>query len=356
LPKPYITALLDTYNQGRFIEEAIASVLAQDFPQNALEIIVVDDGSTDDTAQRVRRFGERIRYIYKPNGGQASALNAGFAAAQGEIISLLDGDDTWLPGKLTAIAGALEENPEATMAYHAMSYRNEKQKSVTLDKDFCAISGEVLASMDTALRYGAVSTSSMALRRAAAQRLLPIPEGMRIYADSYLAYLAIFLGPVVGLDAPLTQYRIHGANLASNANPSAEALQNRCNSFSQALAAMRAWLAGNGVDAGRDTAAAFLQRQELVETMLRHLAHAPGRLDFYRYLSAFNKLYAPLWNVRYRSFRAAMAAMGLLLGYAGFAKMQQTYASGSALRFREQWIASGSSQPAQMPHTAHTLN
>jgi len=70
-----ITVLIDTYNYGRYIEEAIESVLAQDFPAEEMEILVVDDGSTDDTRARVGKYADRVKYIYKKNGGQASAFN-----------------------------------------------------------------------------------------------------------------------------------------------------------------------------------------------------------------------------------------------------------------------------------------
>jgi glycosyltransferase involved in cell wall biosynthesis len=100
MKEPLVTVLIDTYNYGRFIEEAIESVLAQDFPLDEVEILVVDDGSTDDTSQRIEKYRSRIHYFCKPNGGQASALNFGIAYAKGEIIALLDADDFWLPGKL----------------------------------------------------------------------------------------------------------------------------------------------------------------------------------------------------------------------------------------------------------------
>jgi glycosyltransferase involved in cell wall biosynthesis len=77
LAKPSISVLIDTYNHERFIEKAIVSVLQQDFPAVAREIIVVDNGSVDRTAEIVRQFESQVRYIHKENGGQASAFNAG---------------------------------------------------------------------------------------------------------------------------------------------------------------------------------------------------------------------------------------------------------------------------------------
>ena len=97
LPKPYVTVLIDTYNHERFIEKAIASVLEQDYPSANVEVLVVDDGSTDRTAEMVQKFEPRLRLIRKANGGQASAFNVGIPQAHGEIVAFLDGDDWWAP-------------------------------------------------------------------------------------------------------------------------------------------------------------------------------------------------------------------------------------------------------------------
>jgi glycosyltransferase involved in cell wall biosynthesis len=79
---PFFTVLIDTYNYGKYIEEAVSSALAQEFPAEEREILLVDDGSTDDTQERLGKFGEAIRYLRKPNGGQASAFNFGFEHAR----------------------------------------------------------------------------------------------------------------------------------------------------------------------------------------------------------------------------------------------------------------------------------
>jgi glycosyltransferase involved in cell wall biosynthesis len=110
LAKLPISVLIDTYNQERFIEKAITSVLERDFPVAEREIIVVDDGSTDRTPQIVQRFEPNLRYIRKENGGQASAFNVGIPECQGQIIAFLDGDDYWLPGRLSRVADVLATN------------------------------------------------------------------------------------------------------------------------------------------------------------------------------------------------------------------------------------------------------
>src|SRR5260370_27752969 len=97
---PLFTVVIDTYNYREFIEEAISSALAQDFPASQREILVVDDGSTDDTRQRLLKYRGEILYLRKQNGGQASAFNFGFEHARGEVIALVDSDDICVPGKV----------------------------------------------------------------------------------------------------------------------------------------------------------------------------------------------------------------------------------------------------------------
>src|ERR1700739_271726 len=101
MAEPLISVLIDTYNHERYIEQAIVSVLEQDFPAGEMEIVVVDDGSTDGTPSILQKYLPSVRYIRLPNGGQASAYNACLPELRGRIVSFLDGDDWWVPGKLT---------------------------------------------------------------------------------------------------------------------------------------------------------------------------------------------------------------------------------------------------------------
>lgn len=103
-----ITAVITTFNRPVHTREAIESVLAQ--TRAADEIIVVDDGSTDDTPTTLKEFGKNIYVIRQPNGGVSAARNAGIRAAAGEWIAFLDSDDLWLPDKLEAQVNALEDH------------------------------------------------------------------------------------------------------------------------------------------------------------------------------------------------------------------------------------------------------
>src|ERR1700678_1027836 len=97
--KPKVTVLIDTYNHERFIEEAIVSVLEQDFPRSEVDILVVDDGSTDRTPEIVRKFEPHVRLLRKANGGQASAFNVGIPEARGEIVAFFYRGDLWGGGE-----------------------------------------------------------------------------------------------------------------------------------------------------------------------------------------------------------------------------------------------------------------
>src|SRR5487761_1421423 len=95
--QPLVTAIIPAYNYGPLVVEAVESACAQTYPR--MEVIVVDDGSTDDTQGRLRPYLDRIRYIRQENRGLSAARNTGIQAAQGEWNALLDADDVWHPQK-----------------------------------------------------------------------------------------------------------------------------------------------------------------------------------------------------------------------------------------------------------------
>src|SRR5258708_36648103 len=116
--KPLVTVLVDTFNHEKYIEQALVSVLEQGLSPEELEIVVVDDGSTDGTPSVIQKFLPRVKYLRKKNGGQASAFNAAFPEGHGQIVALLDGDDWFSEGKLAAGLRALEQNPRGAAAGH----------------------------------------------------------------------------------------------------------------------------------------------------------------------------------------------------------------------------------------------
>jgi glycosyltransferase involved in cell wall biosynthesis len=110
---PLVSVIIPTYNRGWILKEALDSVLAQDFCD--FELIVVDDGSTDDTAEILAGCGPPVRVLTQPNRGVSAARNRGLAAARGQLVAFLDSDDLWLPGKLNEQVGFFRANPEAVV-------------------------------------------------------------------------------------------------------------------------------------------------------------------------------------------------------------------------------------------------
>jgi len=112
---PLVTIVTPSYNQGRFIEETILSVLNQDYPN--IEYLVMDGGSRDSTLEILKKYSDRVSFVSEKDCGQSHAINKGFKRATGEILAFLNSDDTYRPGAVSTAVRALEENPEAPMVY-----------------------------------------------------------------------------------------------------------------------------------------------------------------------------------------------------------------------------------------------
>ena len=212
---PRISVLIDTHNQERYIEQAIVSVLEQDFPAEEVEILVVDDGSTDRTPEIVGKFVPRVRYLRKENGGQASAFNACIAELHGDIVSFLDGDDWWAKEKLTAIAEAFERNPEIAAVGHGFYevHDDKPPREMFVPARTCRLD---LTSIDAARLADAgltlLGTSRLSVRREILNRIGPVPLEV-VFFDAPVFSFALALGGALILDRPLCYYRQHSQNL-----------------------------------------------------------------------------------------------------------------------------------------------
>jgi len=212
--KPAVTVLVDTYNQERFIEEALASVIGQDFPSDEMEILVVDDGSTDGTPDIVRKFEPRVRLIRKANGGQASAFNAGIPEAHGEIIAFLDGDDWWAPGKLACVVEAMNAETTLGIVGHGIIvvHPDGHEQPEILREGFCFQANTMEGARLISRRGSFLGTSRMTIRTSVLRRIGPVPEALTVQADEYLSTLAAALAGLRILPEALTYYRLHDSN------------------------------------------------------------------------------------------------------------------------------------------------
>jgi Glycosyl transferase family 2 len=212
-----LSVLIDTYDHEKYIDVAIRSVLAQEgVGSAAIDIVVVDDGSTDRTEEIVRRFGSVVRYYRKANGGQASAFNSGIRLCEGDIICFLDGDDWWHRNKLKVVLNTFLENPAICGIGHGFWEVDEVSGSRIPNGPPGPIAIDFTSHSSISLfhKHGScLGTSRLAMKRSAALALLDIPEPLVFEADEYMFTLLPTLGEVVILPEVLTYYRIHGANL-----------------------------------------------------------------------------------------------------------------------------------------------
>ena len=229
MTRPYISVLVDTYNHERFIEEALVSVLEQDVADAEREVIVVDDGSTDRTAEIVGKFAPRVRLIRKENGGQASAFNAGIPECAGEVVAFLDGDDWWAPGKLRAVADALAGDPAVGLVGHGITQvfaDGRRETELVRETPRFRISSREGAETFR-LRKSFLGTSRMTYRASVLRQIGRVPEGLQFQADEYLFTLGGILSDVLILREPLTFYRLHDANLFQLSDGNTDAIRRK---------------------------------------------------------------------------------------------------------------------------------
>lgn len=124
MPKPLVSIITPSYNQAKYLEETIQSVLAQDYPR--IEYIIVDGGSSDGSVEIIKRYADRLAWwVSEPDQGQTDALNKGFARATGEIFAWLNSDDTYLPGAVNEAVDFLTSHPDVAMVYGDANYIDE---------------------------------------------------------------------------------------------------------------------------------------------------------------------------------------------------------------------------------------
>ncbi len=212
---PFVSILIDTYNHERFIEEAVQSALAQDYPVAQREILVVDDGSTDRTPEILAKFTSEIRILRKPNAGQASAFNLGIPQCRGEVIAFLDGDDWWAPNKISAVVQAFTSSPAVGLVGHGITevLHNGARRSELVREALEFSLDSVAGARAFRMRKSFLGTSRMAFRADLLRRIGPVPDELVIEADEFLFTLGALFSQVLLLREPLTFYRLQGQNL-----------------------------------------------------------------------------------------------------------------------------------------------
>jgi glycosyltransferase involved in cell wall biosynthesis len=205
---PLVSIIINNYNYGKYIRNAIDSALSQSYDN--VEVIVVDDGSKDDSPVLIKEYEKRIKSIFKDNGGQASAYNVGFAASNGELVVFLDADDILHTDAIRFVVDGFKDNDVVKVQFRLEIIDDQGKPSGIYIPAGQMPNGHVL---DILLRYGGYGSppaSGNVYGRKVLSKIMPIPESKwRIAADSVPSLAAPFLGKVSSLDKVLGYYRVH---------------------------------------------------------------------------------------------------------------------------------------------------
>ncbi len=210
-----VSIVINNYNYGRFLREAIDSAFAQIYPNT--EVVVVDDGSTDNSREIIGGYGDQIIPVLKENGGQASAFNAGFLASKGQVICFLDADDYYLSEKVSKIVEIFERYPQAGWIFHNLEEVDIKGFPVELGEKRCINQFEDVDLRGTILKgkllkYWFPATSGLCFKRDIIKQILPMPEQFVISGDAFLRLAAIYLSPGILFPEKLAIHLSHGNN------------------------------------------------------------------------------------------------------------------------------------------------
>jgi len=211
---PLVSAIIPTYNDAEYLCEAIESVMTQTY-QNC-EIIVVDDGSTTDPKPLLRKYMDRIQYIYKENGGVGSARNVGIHKAGGEYLAFLDSDDLWLPRKLETQVERFQDDPDLGVVFTDQCTFDEKGIRSRTKKEMCNVyEGMVFKEL---FSCNFVGISTVMIKRECVDRTGLFDETGKISTiediNYFLRLARYFLFGYV--DEVLVKYRLHGDNMSTD--------------------------------------------------------------------------------------------------------------------------------------------
>ncbi|HEY9675729.1 MAG TPA: glycosyltransferase [Waterburya sp.] len=220
---PLVSIVINNYNYERFLPQAIDSALNQTYSNT--EVIVVDDGSTDNSHKIIASYGDKIIPVLKENGGQASAFNAGFAASRGDIICFLDSDDIFLPEKAAEVVEVFGDRDDLEWCFHPLKFVDVNLADIKGESSVANKNGHVSSVREYDLReliknakfdpnFPYPSTSGLCLKRSLLQQILPMPDkaGSTLLNDAYLIFTSKGLSKGVALSKELGLYRIHGHN------------------------------------------------------------------------------------------------------------------------------------------------
>jgi glycosyltransferase involved in cell wall biosynthesis len=204
---PLVSVVIPSFNHARYIRDCLDSVLSQGY--RPLEVVVVDDGSTDGTVEAIRSYGSAVHLLEQTNGRQARGRNIGLAHARGELVAFLDSDDRFLPDRLAAAVAVFHDRPDTDVVWS--DYRVVDATGRTLEEarysprhpDFAR---DLLAG-------NPICNASVTIRRSTLLAIGGFDERVPRACDGLAWYqVAAAGGRFVHLARPLLEYRLHGGN------------------------------------------------------------------------------------------------------------------------------------------------
>jgi glycosyltransferase involved in cell wall biosynthesis len=218
--QPLVSVIIPTYNYARYICDAIDSILNSSFPNDQIEVIIVDDGSSDNTGEVVQKYGDRITYLYQKNSGKAHATQVAIDLTTGKYIFNLDADDWFLPEKLQTVVDIFESDAEITHIGHPATYFNVDKNEESLEHIPAEFLGKKIHGKELLSDFyrkgvsgGAGSTFAA---RAETLKKHRIPQEVDMYIDEYMFLAAVNEGYSFFVAKPLSVWRIHGNNFTYN--------------------------------------------------------------------------------------------------------------------------------------------
>ena len=220
---PLVSILINNYNYAPYVGDAINSALGQTYSN--IEVVVVDDGSTDNSRDIIEHYGDRIVAVFKENGGQASAMNAGFAASNGEIICILDSDDLFLPEKISEVVNLFQKNPDIDWVFTESAPVEAKESlGENLESIFETVRSKSCRDLPRTIDFKAnikkaqlpnfaPSTSNLCFSKLILDKIFPLPEAKGLskmaITDLYIKLLAIGLSTGCVTVENLGIFRLH---------------------------------------------------------------------------------------------------------------------------------------------------
>ena len=214
--QPLVSIVVTNYNYELYVGRAVESALSQTYPR--LEVVVVDDGSTDGSLSTLNAFSDRVTVLRQHNQGMAASMNNGFDQSRGELVLFLDADDFLHPDCVVGVVQAATPGCSKVHWRLRLVDADEARMGSNPAPAWRLADGDVSAELCRTGGYSTVPTSGNCYARTALEQVMPIPEeDFHKSGDSYLNLAVVFVGPVVAIERELSSYRLHGNNHSASA-------------------------------------------------------------------------------------------------------------------------------------------